>query len=104
MAILQINAGISLKSPVRGKTKPNFRPVMFHPFDATKTDKNGVDKYYAANAGDTGLLEKDISDEDSVKEIYSETITYGSSKATLEALTRSIATKVGKYGTFDNYA
>jgi len=157
------------------------------PFDADKTDKNGVDKYYAANAGDTGLvekrlkeldaeyliLEKDISDEDSVKEIYSETlqrfgridilvnnaaaddetgndtietitreiidntfavnvrgslmmtrefvhhnkgggrvinlstdsaqifagqITYGSSKATLEALTRSIAMEVGKYG------
>jgi len=157
------------------------------PFDASKTVKNGVDRYYAANAGDTSFverrlkemgteyltLEKDISNEDDVKEIYAEAmrrfgkvdilvnnaatddetgndtietitqevidntfavnvrgslmmtrelvnhnkaggrvinlstdsaqifagqITYGASKATLEALTRSIAMEVGKYG------
>jgi len=156
-------------------------------FDANKTDKNGIDRYYAANAGDTSyvesrlkelnadylVLEKDISNDDDVKEIYAETmrrygkvdilvnnaatddetgndtietitqevidntfavnvrgslmmtrefvnhnkgngrvinlstdsaqifagqITYGASKATLEALTRSIAMEVGKYG------
>jgi len=157
------------------------------PFDAYKTDKNGVDRYYAANAGGTAhvecrlkemgteylALEKDISNEDDVKEIYAEAmrrfgkvdilvnnaatddetgndtietitqkvidntfavnvrgslmmtrelvnhnegngrvinlstdsaqifagqITYGASKATIEALTRSIAMEVGKYG------
>lgn len=157
------------------------------PFDASKMDKNGVDRYYGANAGnaeavekklkemnaDYIILEKDISDEESVKEIYStvlkkygrvdillnnaatddetgrdtiETITqsviddtfavnvrgsifmikefikrrgdygriinistdaaqifagqitYGASKATLEALTRSIALEVAQYG------
>lgn len=55
-------------------------------FDESKTDKNGVDRYYAANAGDTAfveeklselnaeylVLEKDISREDEVKEIYDE--------------------------------
>lgn len=55
------------------------------PFDATKTDKNGVDRYYAANAGDASaveeklkamgadylVLESDISNEDAVKKIYS---------------------------------
>jgi 3-oxoacyl-[acyl-carrier protein] reductase len=58
---------------------------VFRPFDKTKTDRNGVDRYYAANAGDAGVveaklramgadclvLECDISDEDAVKEIYS---------------------------------
>lgn len=157
------------------------------PFDADKTDRNGADRYYAANAGDADavecklkemnadyiVIESDISDEESVKEIYSavlqkygrvdvlinnaatddetgcdtiETITqnviddtfavnvrgsilmtrefiknrgdcgriinistdaaqifagqitYGASKATLEALTRSIALEVAKYG------
>ena len=157
------------------------------PFDESKMDKNGVDRYYGANAGDTSavesklkeinadymVVESDISDEDAVKEIYSavikkyghfdilvnnaatddetgcdtiETITknviddtfavnvrgsilmtrefvnhrtsygriinistdaaqifagqitYGASKATLEALTRSIALEVAKYG------
>ena len=157
------------------------------PFDASKTDKNGVDRYYGANArnadmvesklremgADYIVLESDISDEDAVKEIYSvvlekyghvdvlfnnaatddetgcdtiETITgkviddtfavnvrgsilmirefikhrgsygriinvstdasqifagqitYGASKATLEALTRSIALEVAQYG------
>ena len=156
-------------------------------FDAGKADKNGVDRYYRANAGDAAeveaqlrtlgapclVLEKDISDEAQVKEIFEaaaerfgrvdvlvnnaatddetgcdtvETvtreviddtfavnvrgsllmtrefvrrrgdygrviflstdaaqvfagqITYGASKATLEALTRSIAMEVGKYG------
>ena len=157
------------------------------PFDATKMDRNGVDRYYGANAGDAAaveaklqemnadymILESDISSEDAVKAIYSavlekygrvdillnnaatddetgcdtiETITrnviddtfavnvrgsilmtrefirhrgdygriinistdaaqvfagqitYGASKATLEALTRSIALEVAKYG------
>ena len=156
-------------------------------FDANKTDKNGVDRYYQANAGNADavenrlremgadylILESDISDEPAVKDIYSavlerfgrvdvlvnnaaaddETgadtieeitqnviddtfavnvrgslmmmkefvnhhgdygriinistdaaqvfagqITYGASKATLEALTRSVALEVGKYG------
>ena len=157
------------------------------PFDPTKTDKNGVDRYYAANAGDasaverklkeTGadylIIESDISNEDAVKDIYNQAnakfgkvdilvnnaatddengfdtiekitqkviddtfavnvrgsilmtrefinrrgdygriinlstdaaqifagqITYGASKATLEALTRSIALEVAEYG------
>ena len=160
---------------------------VHRPFDKEKIDQNGVDRYYAANAGDAGglenklreinadyiMLESDISDEHAVKGIYStalkqyervdilvnnaatddETghdniesitqnviddtfavnvrgsilmmrefinhrsdygriinlstdsaqvfagqITYGSSKATLEALTRSIALEVAKYG------
>ena len=157
------------------------------PFDATKTDRNVVDRYYGANAGNADaveaklkkmganyiVLESDISNEEAVKEIYSavlekygrvdvlfnnaatddetgcdtiETITqnviddtfavnvrgsilmtrefikhrgnygriinistdasqifagqitYGASKATLEALTRSIALEVAQYG------
>ena len=160
---------------------------VLRPFDKNRTDKNGADRYYAANAGsadivesklkelnaDYLILENDISDEKNVKEIYravvekfggvdilvnnaatddetgSDTIekitqhviddtfavnvrgsilmsrelihhrgeygriinistdaaqifagqiTYGASKATLEALTRSIALEVGKYG------
>ena len=157
------------------------------PFDAEKTDRNGVDRYFKANAGNADIvgrmlkemnadyliLESDISDENSVKDIYSAVlerfggvdilvnnaadgdmdgidtiesitqtviddtfavnvrgsilmtrefirhrgdygrivnistdaaqvfagqITYGASKATLEALTRSIALEVAKYG------
>ena len=157
------------------------------PFDPAKTDHNGVDRYYAANAGNADLvesrlqamnadyliLEKDISKEESVREIYAAVmakygrvdilvnnaatddengfdtiekitqsviddtfavnvrgsilmirefihhrgddgriinlstdaaqifagqITYGASKATLEALTRSIAMEVAPYG------
>ena len=157
------------------------------PFDESKTGRNGVDRYYAANAGncfkveqrlvdlgaDCMVIESDVSDEDSVKTIYSAVaerfgrveilvnnaatddengldtieritreviddtfavnvrgsilmirefivqrgdygriinistdaaqvfagqITYGASKATLEALTRSIALEVAKYG------
>ena len=157
------------------------------PFDATKTDKNGVDRYYSANAGDTTLveaklkemnadyliIENDISVEENVKSIYEQAIakygrvdilvnnaatddetgldtiekitpnvidntfavnvrgsilmtrefigrrgdygriinistdaaqvfagqiTYGASKATLEALTRSVALEVAQYG------
>lgn len=157
------------------------------PFDASRMDRNGVDRYYGANAGnaeaveaklkelnaDYLVLESDISNEEAVKEIYStvlekygrvdilinnaatddetgcdtiETITqnvidntfavnvrgsilmirefvrnrsdygriinistdaaqifagqitYGASKATLEALTRSIALEVAQYG------
>ena len=160
---------------------------VFRPFDMTKMDKNGVDRYYGANAGtadvvesklkemnaDCLVLESDISNEDAVKKIYSavlekygqvdillnnaatddetgcdtiETITqnviddtfavnvrgtilmirefvkhrgeygriinistdaaqifagqitYGASKATIEALTRSIALEVAQYG------
>ena len=156
-------------------------------FDESKTDKNGVDRYYKANAGNASAaeaklralgaqylaLEKDISDEAQVKEIFDAAIerfgkvdilvnnaaaddesghdtvetvtraviddtfavnvrgsllmsgefvrrrgdfgrviflstdasqafagqiTYGASKAALEALTRSIALEVAKYG------
>lgn len=156
-------------------------------YDKTKTHRNGVDRYFEANAGNAAVvesklkemnadylvLESDISDEDSVKEIYSSVlerfgrvdilvnnaaagdmdgidtiesitqevidetfavnvrgsimmiremvkhrgesgriinlstdasqvfagqITYGASKATMEALTRSIALEVAKYG------
>ena len=163
-----------------------YKKIM-RPFDAAKMDRNGVDRYYGANAGNTEavecklkemgadyiVLERDISDEGNVKEIYSavlekygridvlfnnaatddetgcdtiETITqkviddtfavnvrgsilmtrefikqrgnfgriinvstdasqifagqitYGASKATLEALTRSIALEVAQYG------
>ncbi len=157
------------------------------PFDKDKTNENGADRYYAANAGnaeavesklkemgaDYLIVEGDISDEEAVKEIYSTAlerygkvdilvnnaavddengfdtiekinrqviddtfavnvrgsilmmqelikhrgdygriinistdasqvfagqITYGASKATLEALTRSVALEVAKYG------
>lgn len=157
------------------------------PYDVNKTDRNGPDRYFAANAGNADavenrlkemgadylVLESDISDESAVKEIYSQVIerygrvdilvnnaatddengldtiekitqnviddtfavnvrgsilmtrefvnhrsgygriinistdaaqvfagqiTYGASKATLEALTRSIALEVGQYG------
>ena len=58
------------------------------PFDATKTDKNGVDRYYSANAGDTALVEEklkemnadyliiesDISVEENAKSIYDQAI------------------------------
>ena len=160
---------------------------VFRPFDALKMDRNGVDRYYGANAGnaddveaklkemdaDYMVLESDISDENAVKEIYSKVlekygrvdvlfnnaatddetgcdtietitqdviddtfavnvrgsilmirefvknrgdygriinvstdaaqifagqITYGASKATMEALTRSIALEVAQYG------
>ena len=54
------------------------------PYDAAKMDQNGVDRYYGANAGsadavahklqemnaDYLVLERDISREDAVKEIY----------------------------------
>ena len=157
------------------------------PFDKSKTERNGTDRYFEANAGNADIvenklkemnadyliLESDISNEDAVKDIYStiiarygrvdilvnnaadgdmdgldtiekitqnvidETfavnvrgsllmtreminhrgdygriinlstdasqvfagqITYGASKATLEALTRSVALEVAKYG------
>jgi 3-oxoacyl-[acyl-carrier protein] reductase len=160
---------------------------IYRAFDKNNTDKNGVDRYYAANAGNTDIvesklkemnadyiiLENDISNEKSVNEIYSKVmekygqidilvnnaavddengldtiekitqnviddtfavnvrgsilmtrefikhhgnygriinlstdasqifagqITYGASKATLEALTRSIALEVAQYG------
>ena len=160
---------------------------LYRQFDPEKTNQNGVDRYFAANAGDASLveqklqemnadyliLESDISCEESVKEIYARImsrfgrvdilvnnaadgdmdgidtielitqnviddtfavnvrgsllmtrefirnrgdygriinfstdaaqifagqITYGASKATLEALTRSIAMEVAKYG------
>ena len=156
-------------------------------YDKARTDRNGADRYFLANAGDASvvegrfkemdadylIIESDISNEDSVKEIYSSVmrrygrvdilvnnaaagdmdgldtiekipqsviddtfavnvrgsilmtremvrhrgdygrvinistdasqifagqITYGASKATLEALTRSIALEVAQYG------
>ena len=164
-----------------------FYKKIDRPYDKDKTDKNGVDRYYAANAGNADIvenklremnadyliLESDISDEDAVRNIYSAVlakygkvdilinnaatddengfdtiekitqkviddtfavnvrgsimmtremilhrgdygriinlstdaaqifagqITYGASKATLEALTRSIALEVAQYG------
>ena len=59
------------------------------PFDTTKTDKNGVDRYYGANANDASaveaklgeinadyiIIESDISNEECVKEIYATAIT-----------------------------
>ena len=61
---------------------------VFRPFDATKMDKNGADRYYGANAGtaeavedrlkemnaDYLVLESDISNEEAVKDIYSAAI------------------------------
>ena len=58
------------------------------PFDPEKTCHNGVDRYYAANAGnadavaakldaihaDRLILERDISNEDDVKDIYAQAI------------------------------
>ena len=58
------------------------------PFDQTKTDRNGADKYYQANAGNADvvesklqemgadylIIESDISNENAVKEIYSKTL------------------------------
>ena len=58
------------------------------PFDPGKADHNGVDRYYRANAGDTSevekrlqelhadylVLERDISNEEDVKDIYSTAI------------------------------
>ena len=57
---------------------------IIRPFDESKTDRNGADRYFAANAGsadivesrlremnaDYLILESDISDEDAVREIY----------------------------------
>ena len=58
------------------------------PFDAAKTDKNGVDRYYFANSGDASVveaklkemgadhlvIESDISLEENVKGIYEQAI------------------------------
>jgi 3-oxoacyl-[acyl-carrier protein] reductase len=58
------------------------------PYDENKTDKNGPDRYYAANACDASavaeklrelgadflVIESDISDEESVKDIYAKTL------------------------------
>ena len=58
---------------------------IFRPFDKNKTDKNGTDRYFKANAGNADIvesklkginadyiiLESDISNEDDVKAIYS---------------------------------
>ena len=58
---------------------------VFRQFDKEKTDRNGPDRYYEANAGNADVvesklkamnadylaLERDISDEETVKEIYS---------------------------------
>ena len=61
---------------------------VFRSFDENKTDKNGVDRYYAANAGNADIvesklkeinadyliIESDISNEEEVKEIYSKVL------------------------------
>ena len=58
------------------------------PFDNTKSDRNGADRYFQANAGNADvvesklqemgadylIIESDISNEDAVKEIYSKTL------------------------------
>ena len=58
------------------------------PFDIAKTDRHGVDRYYGANASDASaveaklkemnadylIIESDISNEECVKEIYSDAI------------------------------
>ena len=58
------------------------------PFDPEKTDQNGVDRYYGANAGNADavaqklqelgadylILERDISEEAAVKDIYDQTL------------------------------
>lgn len=57
---------------------------LFRVFDPTKTDQNGVDRYFQANAGNADqvaekldglnadylILERDISNEEAVKDIY----------------------------------
>ena len=67
------------------KTALVYKKVL-RPFDPGKTDRDGADRYYAANAGsaeavekklramnaDCLVLESDITDENAVKEIYSE--------------------------------
>ena len=35
---------------------------IFRPFDANKTDKNGVDRYYAANAGNADVVERKLKE------------------------------------------
>ena len=35
---------------------------MFRPFDKNKIDINGVDRYYAANAGDTEYIESKLKE------------------------------------------
>ena len=61
---------------------------MGRPFDPTRADRHGVDRYYCANAGDASaveaklkeinadylIIESDISNEDCVKEIYDKTL------------------------------
>ena len=182
-----IGAATSLAFAREGAKVVLVYKKVFRPFDETKTDKNGVDRYYASNAGNADavenklkeinaeymIMESDISDENCVKEIYAAVkekygrvdilvnnaatddengfdtiekitqnviddtfavnvrgsilmtrelvnnrgdygrvinlstdasqifagqITYGASKATLEALTRSIALEVAQYG------
>ena len=58
------------------------------PFDPTKTDRHGVDRYYGTNAGDASsveaklkemgadylVIESDISSEDAVRDIYAQTL------------------------------
>ena len=58
------------------------------PFDADKTDRNGADRYYQANAGNADavesmlkemkadylILESDITQKDAVKDIYNKTM------------------------------
>ena len=90
-------------------------------FDDNKTDKNGADRYFKANAGNANvvenrlkemnsdylILESDITDENAVKEIYSivlekygrvDVLVNNAADGDIEALTRSIALEVAKYG------
>ena len=75
----------------------------------TKTDKNGADRYFQANAGNADIVERKLQEMDAdyliiegdisnAAQVFAGQITYGASKATLEALTRSVALEVAKYG------
>ena len=182
-----IGAATALAFACEGAKLALVYKKIARPFDEKKTNRNGVDRYYAANAGNADnlehqlqalgvdylILESDISEEAEVRKIYSKAIerfgkvdilvnnaatddesgldtiekitrkviddtfavnvrgsimmmremidqhndygriinistdsaqvfagqiTYGASKATLEALTRSVALEVAKYG------
>ena len=79
------------------------------PFDASKTDKHGVDRYYAANAGDASaieaklkeanadylIIESDISVEDNVKNIYNSIIErYGKVDILVKVSCKVVGTKL----------
>ena len=72
---------------------------VLRPFDKSKTDRNGADRYYEANAGsadaverklramgaDCLVLESDIADEAAVKEIFAAAIALCAAEFTPES-------------------